>query len=139
MMCAGNNPFLSFINRFLSRKTLLWLMPFLAVMILVPGVIPVSSQDAREVLGPKDVDPETNPWAREPHPLTEIFHKADVDPAAGHLLYGLGWGYNLLYHNLTEEERTVYHNKLIRQGTSPLCDLFKKGNHRVMTLLNWHL
>ena len=29
-------------------------------------------------------------------------NKPNVDLAAGHLLYGLGWGYDLLYHDLTE-------------------------------------
>lgn len=43
-------------------------------------------------------------------------NKPDVDLAAGHLLYGMGWGYDLLYHDLTESERTRYRNKLVRQA-----------------------
>ena len=35
-------------------------------------------------------------------------NKPNVDLAAGHLLYGLAWGYDLLYHDLTEPERTRY-------------------------------
>src|SRR5712691_4311207 len=35
-------------------------------------------------------------------------NKPNVDLAAGHLLYGLGWGYDLLYHDLSEQERTRY-------------------------------
>jgi len=43
-------------------------------------------------------------------------NKPNVDLAAGHLLYGLGWGYDLLYNDLTETERTRYRDKLIRQS-----------------------
>ena len=42
--------------------------------------------------------------------------KPNVDLAAGHLLYGLGWGYDLLYHDLNEQERTRYREKLIKQA-----------------------
>lgn len=44
------------------------------------------------------------------------YNKPDVDLAAGHLLYGLGWGYDLLYHDLTLAEREKYKVKLIRQA-----------------------
>ncbi|TWI61204.1 heparinase II/III-like protein [Pseudoduganella lurida] len=44
------------------------------------------------------------------------FSKPDVDLAAGHLLYGLGTGYDLLFDVLTEEERKRYRDKLQRQG-----------------------
>jgi hypothetical protein len=44
------------------------------------------------------------------------YNKPDVDLAAGHLLYGLGWGYDLLYHDLTEPERARYRAKLVRQA-----------------------
>jgi hypothetical protein len=44
------------------------------------------------------------------------FSKPDIDLAAGHLLYGLGAGYDLLYDALTEEERKRYRDKLIRQA-----------------------
>lgn len=44
------------------------------------------------------------------------FNKPDVDLAAGHLLYGLGWGYDLLYNDLSDAERTKYRDKLIRQA-----------------------
>ena len=43
-------------------------------------------------------------------------NKPNVDLAAGHLLYGLAWGYDLLYHDLTVEERTRYREKLIKQA-----------------------
>jgi len=51
-------------------------------------------------------------------------NKPNVDLAAGHLLYGLGWGYDLLYNDLTEQERTRYRDKLIKQSRL-LFDFFK--------------
>ncbi len=33
------------------------------------------------------------------------YNKPNVDLAAGHLLYGMGWAYDLLYHDLTVSER----------------------------------
>ncbi|MGH9831474.1 MAG: hypothetical protein ACRD9Y_00580 [Blastocatellia bacterium] len=36
-----------------------------------------------------------------------IYNKPNVDLAAGHLLYGMGWGYDLLYHDLTEAARAL--------------------------------
>lgn len=43
-------------------------------------------------------------------------NKPDVDLAAGHLLYGLGWAYDLLYNDLTPAERIKYRDKLVRQA-----------------------
>ena len=51
-------------------------------------------------------------------------NKPNVDLAAGHLLYGLGWGYDLLYHDLTAQERARYREKLIKQARL-LADYFK--------------
>lgn len=51
-------------------------------------------------------------------------NKPNVDLAAGHLLYGLGWGYDLLYHDLTAAERARYRDKLIKQARL-LFDYFK--------------
>ena len=51
-------------------------------------------------------------------------NKPNVDLAAGHLLYGMGWAYDLLYHDLTTQERTHYRDKLIRQARL-LADYFK--------------
>ncbi len=51
-------------------------------------------------------------------------NKPDVDLAAGHLLYGMGWGYDLLYNDLSAPERTRYRNKLIRQARL-MFDYFK--------------
>lgn len=44
------------------------------------------------------------------------FSKPDIDLAAGHLLYGLGMAYDLLYDDLSADERTRYRNKLVRQA-----------------------
>jgi Domain of unknown function (DUF4962)/Heparinase II/III-like protein len=45
-----------------------------------------------------------------------VNNKPNVDLAAGHLLYGLGWGYDLLYHDLSQSERARYREKLIKQA-----------------------
>ena len=51
-------------------------------------------------------------------------NKPNVDLAAGHLLYGLAWGYDLLYQDLTEKERMRYREKLIKQARL-MADYFK--------------
>ena len=52
------------------------------------------------------------------------FSKPNTDLAAGHLLYGLGVGYDLLYHDLTPAQRDKYRAKLARQGKL-MYDAFK--------------
>ena len=52
------------------------------------------------------------------------YNKPNVDLAAGHLLYGMGWGYDLLYNDLTPAERAKYKAKLIKQARF-LYDFFK--------------
>ncbi len=52
------------------------------------------------------------------------YNKPDVDLAAGHLLYGMGWGYDLLYNDLTSAERDKYKAKLVRQAKL-MYDFFK--------------
>lgn len=52
------------------------------------------------------------------------YNKPNVDLAAGHLLYGMGWAYDLLYHDLTAAERTKYREKLVKQARL-LYDFFK--------------
>jgi hypothetical protein len=44
------------------------------------------------------------------------FNKPNTDLAAGHLLYGMGMAYDLLYNDLTPAEREKYRNKIARQG-----------------------
>jgi hypothetical protein len=51
-------------------------------------------------------------------------NKPNVDLAAGHLLYGLGWGYDLLYNDLNQNERARYRDKLIKQARL-LANYFK--------------
>lgn len=52
------------------------------------------------------------------------YNKPNVDLAAGHILYGMGWAYDLLYDDLTAAERTKYREKLIKQARL-LHDFFK--------------
>jgi len=44
------------------------------------------------------------------------FNKPNTDLAAGHLLYGMGVAYDLLYNDLTPAEREKYRNKIALQG-----------------------
>jgi hypothetical protein len=44
------------------------------------------------------------------------YSKPNIDLAAGHLLFGMGWGYDLLYHDLTETERGRYRDKLAKHA-----------------------
>lgn len=55
------------------------------------------------------------------------YNKPNVDLAAGHLLYGMGWAYDLLYDDLTAAEKTKYREKLIKQARL-LYDFFKPKN-----------
>ncbi|HET6863528.1 MAG TPA: DUF4962 domain-containing protein, partial [Pyrinomonadaceae bacterium] len=56
-------------------------------------------------------------------------NKPNVDLAAGHLLYGLGWGYDMLYNDLTEAERVRYRDKLIKQARI-MAEYFKPKSGR---------
>src|SRR5262245_7925455 len=38
-------------------------------------------------------------------PWGYTYNKPNIDLAAGHLLYAIGWAYDLLYHDLTADER----------------------------------
>ena len=66
------------------------------------------------------------------------YNKPNVDLAAGHLLYGLGWGYDLLYHELTEQERTRYRDKLARQARL-LADFYKPRPGRTYSYSQNHV
>lgn len=55
------------------------------------------------------------------------YNKPNVDLAAGHLLYGMGWGYDLLYNDLTPTERTRIREKLVKQARF-LYEYFKPKN-----------
>ena len=65
------------------------------------------------------------------------YNKPNVDLAAGHLLYGMGWAYDLLYHDLTEAERTKYREKLVRQARL-LYDFFKPKNGKTYSYSQNH-
>src|SRR5258705_1233480 len=56
-------------------------------------------------------------------------NKPNVDLAAGHLLYGLGWGYDLLYNDLTDTERARYRDKLVKQARI-MAEYFKPKSGR---------
>lgn len=45
-----------------------------------------------------------------------FYSKPNIDLAAGHLLYGLGAGYDLLFNVLNEEDRARYRDKLIHHA-----------------------
>jgi len=64
--------------------------------------------------------------------------KPNVDLAAGHLLYGLGWGYDLLYRDLSEQERARYRDKLIKQARL-LADYFKPKSGRTFAYSQNHV
>jgi hypothetical protein len=65
-------------------------------------------------------------------------NKPNVDLAAGHLLYGMGWGYDLLYHDLSEAERTLYREKLTRQARL-LFDYYKPKPGRTYSYSQNHV
>ncbi|HEY2931686.1 MAG TPA: DUF4962 domain-containing protein [Acidobacteriota bacterium] len=49
-------------------------------------------------------------------PWGYTFNKPNVDLAAGHLLYAIGWSYDLLYDRLTADERRQIREKLVLQS-----------------------
>ncbi len=64
--------------------------------------------------------------------------KPNVDLAAGHLLYGLGWGYDLLYHDLSDQELARYRDKLIKQARL-LSDYYKPKPGRTFAYSQNHV
>jgi hypothetical protein len=66
------------------------------------------------------------------------YNKPNVDLAAGHLLYGLGWGYDLLYHDLTEQERARYRDKLARHARL-LAEFYKPRPGRTYSYSQNHV
>ncbi len=65
------------------------------------------------------------------------YNKPNIDLAAGHLLYGMGWGYDLLYNDLTPAERTRIREKLVKQAKL-LHDFFKVKNGRTYSYSQNH-
>jgi Domain of unknown function (DUF4962)/Heparinase II/III-like protein len=66
------------------------------------------------------------------------YNKPNVDLAAGHLLYGMGWGYDLLYHDLTETERARYREKIAKQARL-LFDYYKPKPGRTYSYSQNHV
>jgi hypothetical protein len=66
------------------------------------------------------------------------YSKPNVDLAAGHLLYGMGWGYDLLYHDLSEQERARYREKLARHARL-LFDYYKPRPGRTYSYSQNHV
>jgi hypothetical protein len=56
-------------------------------------------------------------------PWGYTFNKPNVDLAAGHLLYAIGWAYDLLYHDLSSDERGRVRASLERHAAI-LADYF---------------
>lgn len=65
------------------------------------------------------------------------YNKPNIDLAAGHLLYGMGWGYDLLYNDLTPAERTRIREKLVKQAKL-LHDFFKPRSGRTYSYSQNH-
>ena len=61
------------------------------------------------------------------------YNKPDVDLAAGHLLYGMGWGYDLLYNDLTPAERTKYPRKTY-QTSEAFIQFFQTEKRKILRL-----
>src|SRR6266542_2432494 len=65
-------------------------------------------------------------------------NKPNVDLAAGHLLYGMGWGYDLLYHDLSEADRARYREKIAKQARL-LFDYYKPKPGRTYSYSQNHV
>ncbi|HZS03652.1 MAG TPA: DUF4962 domain-containing protein [Blastocatellia bacterium] len=66
------------------------------------------------------------------------YNKPNVDLAAGHLLYGMGWGYDLLYHDLTEAERARYREKIAKHARL-LADYYRLKPGRTFSYSQNHV
>ena len=62
-------------------------------------------------------------------PWGYTYSKPNIDLAAGHLLYAIGWAYDLLWHELTPEERARVRASLERHATL-VYDHFRPGEKR---------
>jgi hypothetical protein len=62
-------------------------------------------------------------------PWGYTYNKPNVDLAAGHLLYAIGWAYDLLYHELSAEERAAIRASLERHAAL-VNDHFTPGPKR---------
>jgi hypothetical protein len=62
-------------------------------------------------------------------PWGYTFNKPNVDLAAGHLLYAIGWAYDLLYHDLTDVERRRVRASLERHAAL-VAEYFSPGSKK---------
>lgn len=70
-------------------------------------------------------------------PWGYTYNKPNVDLAAGHLLYAIGWAYDLLYHDLTVEERGRIRVSLERHARL-VCEYFSPQPGRRFTFTQNH-
>ena len=66
------------------------------------------------------------------------FNKPDVDLAAGHLLYGMSMGYDLLYSDLSELERVRYRDCIARHAQI-LADYYRPKPGRTFSYSQNHV
>ena len=62
-------------------------------------------------------------------PWGYTYNKPNVDLAAGHLLYAIGWAYDLLWHEFTETERAAIRKSLERHSRL-VYEYFTPGANR---------
>ena len=67
--------------------------------------------------------------AIEYEPWGYTFNKPNIDLAAGHLLYAIGWAYDLLYNDFTEAERARVRTSLERHA-GLVYDHFNAGPNK---------
>jgi hypothetical protein len=65
------------------------------------------------------------------------YNKPNVDLAAGHLLYGMGWAYDLIYNDLSEADRTRYREAIARHARL-MYDYFKPKPGKTYTYSQNH-
>src|SRR5439155_12911663 len=70
-------------------------------------------------------------------PWGYTFDKPNTDLAAGHLLYAIGWAYDLLYHELTPAERARIRASLERHA-GLVYDAFAPAPNRRFTFTQNH-
>jgi hypothetical protein len=71
-------------------------------------------------------------------PWGYTYNKPNVDLAAGHLLYALGWSYDLLYDQFTEQERARIRASLERHAGLVYDDFRPGGGQRAFNFTQNH-
>jgi hypothetical protein len=70
-------------------------------------------------------------------PWGYTFNKPNTDLAAAHLLYGIGWAYDLLYHQWTADERARIRRSLERHAAL-VYDAFRPAPNRRLNFTQNH-